>query len=185
MCGRAPVDLPAHISLRAFCLGPTLPRLRTEHASRRRRQDGWDVAEGGDWHLLLSPPDRSTNISPSIRRSDILLTLPQGHRLCPALAQSECRHPVLTGDGMTMSVFPKWFGQLQWSRPWPIAELAAQRHLIPAAAGCYVFTDDDVGLPGVHEPRSRPIYCPRNYPCTWWNHFGGIGRKFGVTIQPE
>ena len=45
-----------------------------------------------------------------------------------------------------MSAFPKWFAQLQWSRPWPVAELAIQRHRLPVSSGCYVFTDDDVGL---------------------------------------
>lgn len=45
-----------------------------------------------------------------------------------------------------MSAFPSWFQQLQWSCVWPVPVLAVRRDEIPAASGCYVFTDDNLGL---------------------------------------
>ena len=45
-----------------------------------------------------------------------------------------------------MSALPSWFEQLTWSQAWPVSVLAVKRDEIPNAPGCYVFTDDDVGL---------------------------------------
>jgi len=45
-----------------------------------------------------------------------------------------------------MSVLPRWFEQLRWSRVWSVAYLANNRGEIPEQPGCYVFTETASGL---------------------------------------
>jgi hypothetical protein len=69
----------------------------------------------------------------------------RAHHLFPTKSGTSAP-PAHTTWEVSMSAYPSWFEQLKWSQAWPVAVLKVRREEIPKEPGCYVFTDDDVGL---------------------------------------